>query len=115
LRRLIRWQVITAVPIVWLLVISPVLPLVSDPWLKAVLIGTRALVCFLTFYSYVALFMKKETRYGFFMMAAFLTLTFGYVAIIPKYFSPHADILSIGGDCLRVIGLLALAFGLLGG
>ena len=115
LRSLIRWQIITSVPMAWLLVISPVLPQVSDPFIKALFIASRALVCFLTFYSYVALFMKKETRFSFLMMVAFLALTFGYVGIIPRFFLPQAAILTLVGDMLRVIGLIALAFGFLGG
>jgi hypothetical protein len=47
------------------------------------------------------------------MMIAFLALGIGYVAIIPKYFLTHVDILTIGGDIIRVLGLVLLGFALL--
>ena len=115
LRRLLLLQIILLVPITALLPLAPLLPAVADALTKGLFIGTRALVCFLTFYSYVALFMKKETRFSFLMMIAFLALSIGYATIIPKYFLPHMDMLSLVGDVIRVLGLLFLGFGLLAG
>ncbi len=115
LRRLLRWQIILLVPITALLPLAPLLPTVSDPLTKGLFIGIRALACFLTFYSYMALFMKKETRFSFLMMIAFLALSIGYATIIPRFFLPHMDTLSLVGDVIRVLGLLFLGFGLLGG
>ena len=113
LRRLIRWQIVLSGLIFLLLVLSSVLPDVSSTLVKALFIGSRALVCLLTFYCYVALFMKKETLFGLLMTFAFVCLTFGYILIIPRFFLPHADLLTIVGDVLRVIGLASLAFALL--
>ena len=113
LRILLYWQIVSLVPIFLFLPLAPVLPAVSDALTKGLFIGIRALVCFLTFYSYMTLFTKKQTRFCFFMMIAFLALGIGYVAIIPKYFLTHVDILTIGGDIIRVLGLVFLGFALL--
>jgi hypothetical protein len=114
LRRLVRWQIILSVLIFLLLPLAPVLPNVSSILLKALFIGARGLVCLLICYCYVLLFIKKETRFGLFMMVAFFLLACGYIAIIPRFYLPHVDILTLVGDILRVIGLALFAFALLG-
>lgn len=115
LRSLMRWQILLSVLVTVLLPLSPSLPPVTDVLTKALFLVIRALICFFAFYSYLSLFMKKETRFSFFMAAAFLALTFGYGALIPRFFLPQADLLIIVGDILRIIGLLFLALGFLGG
>jgi hypothetical protein len=115
LRNLIRWQLVLSGLIFLLLLLSSVLPDVTSTLMKALFIGSRGVACFLTFYCYVVLFMKKETRFSLVMSLAFFCLSFGYILIIPRFFLAHADMLTLVGDVLRVIGLAALAFGLLGG
>jgi hypothetical protein len=108
LRRLLFWQVICMPLAFFLLLLAPVLPDFPNTAIRAILSGSRCMVCFLIFGCYAYAFMSKKTRFSLLMSGAFLLLSVGYSLILPKYFFPQQDILDQVGDVVRIIGLVIL-------
>lgn len=114
LRTILRWQLLTLVPLLLLMLLSPILPAeFPDPAVtKTLLSGSRGLICIFIFYYYLAAFMKKETVFSFFMGLAFLLIGFGIFIILPKYFLTggqlDTDFLDRMGDITRITGLFTL-------
>ncbi|HLL79053.1 MAG TPA: hypothetical protein VKT25_06110 [Ktedonobacteraceae bacterium] len=111
LRGLMRWQLVVSALLLALMVLAPVLPpeFPAPTFTKTFLSGSRAVICNVIFFFYIAAFWKTETRYSLMMAFAFLLLSYGYLIILPKYFSPN-DFLDRTGDITRVCGLLILFF-----
>jgi len=114
LHNLMRWQIAVSLLLLGLMLLSPVLPpeFPAPTFTKTLLSGSRGLICHIIFYYYVCSFMKMETRFSFLMGVAFLALSFGYLIILPKYFTPN-DGLDRTGDIMRVCGLIILFFAVL--
>jgi uncharacterized membrane protein len=110
LRRLMTWHIIISLLLLVLLFLAPVLPAeFPDPALtKTILSGSRGIICFIIFASYISAFFSKETRFSLLMSAAFLLLSTGYMVILPKYGYPNMDILDHVGDITRIIGSIIL-------
>ncbi len=110
LRSLMRWQIIISAVLLILLLLAPVLPpeFPNPAITKTLLSGSRGIICFVIFFYYVTAFMTKETRFSFFMSAAFLLLCAGYLMIIPKYSIDGLDLLDRMGDMTRITGLATL-------
>lgn len=112
-RHLMRWHILISVATLSLLFLSPILPAFPDPTVKIALSSIRGVFCFLIFFRYIALFMSKATRFGLFMAASFLLLSFGYLIIVMQYTIPMSGLFDNLGDVMRMGGLLLLlvAFG----
>ncbi|SRR6266700_2551553 len=110
LRRLMTWHIIISLLLLILLFLAPVLPAeFPDPALtKTILSGSRGIICFVIFLSYVSAFFSKETRFSLFMSGAFLLLSAGYLVILPKYGYSNMDILDHVGDITRIVGSIIL-------
>jgi len=54
LRSVLRWQLLTSVLVIFLLLLAPILPNTSDPLLSTVLTTFRGVACFLAFFRYVS-------------------------------------------------------------
>jgi hypothetical protein len=109
LRSLMRWHIVVSLLLLVLLFLAPVLPpeFPAPAVTKSILSGSRGFICFVIFFYYVYVFMRKETRFSLLMGIAFLLLCLGYSIIIPKYVTPN-DALDQNGDFIRIAGLLVL-------
>lgn len=105
--RLKGWHIAITALLVVVLLLTPIIPPFSGPIPQALLSVTRSIICFVIFLRYTTLFFTKETHFSFFMMVAFLLLTFG-IAIITVQFFPNGPILLVYvGYALRISGLIA--------
>ncbi len=114
-RGLMRWQIIVSVVALLLLVFSFTIPDVPNRALRALMSGTRPLLCFLIFCSYISAFMRKETRFSLLMSIAFLIISVGYVILLQKYFVPLPGVVDNLGDITRMVGLAVLFVGVIFG
>ncbi len=112
LRHLLLWQIIMSVPLLSLLVLSPIMPAFPDLTSQAILSGSRGLICFLIFSRYLSSFLTtKQTFFGLLMSIAFLALSVGYLLILFTLFFAHMDIVDQIGDIIRIGGLVVLLVG----
>lgn len=114
-RVLMRWQIVVSGAALLLLLFSFAIPDVPNTTLRALMSGTRPILCFLIFCSYTSAFMRKETRFSLLMGIAFLLLSAGYVVLLQKYFVPLPDLVDNLGDLTRMVGLTVLFLGVLFG
>jgi len=116
LSRLLSYQWLVLVPLMALMLLSPVLPpeFPDAVVTKTLLSGLRGVICIFIFFYYFPAFMRKETRFSFLMSAAFLLLSFGYIIIMPKYVYP-SDLFDHIGDIARICGLVSMLVAVVGG
>ena len=113
-RRVLNWQLLITGPLLLLLLLSPVLPDFPDPAVtKTLLSGSRAVICYIIFFFYIAGFTTKETRFSLLMSASFLLETVGYLLAIPKYSDPSLLLLDQIGDSTRICGLIVMLVAIL--
>lgn len=114
-RRIVLWHIIASLPLLLLLVLTPVLPadFPSPALTKTLLSGSRAVICFIIFLYYMATFMTKESRFSLLMTGAFLLLSLGYWLAIPKYLRSGMAQVDQAGDILRTCGLVILMIAIL--
>jgi hypothetical protein len=110
LNQLMRVHVFASILAVCLLFLSPTLPDFPNIFLRALLSGSRCLLCFGISFYYISAFLSKQTRFSALMSTAFLLLSFGYLLIFQQYLAsgPHQALFDNVGDMIRVVGLLAL-------
>ena len=114
LRALVGWQLVVCVPLLLLLLLSPVLPpeFPNPIVTKTLLSGSRGVICALIFFYYTLAFMTKESRFSFLMGSAFLLLSVGYFVVMFKYGDTvgpiSADTIDRSGDITRITGSIAL-------
>jgi hypothetical protein len=106
--KLMRWQIICSLLALILLLAAPFIPDFPNVAIKFVLRSTRAVLCFAIFFSYIAAFMSKQTRFSFLMAASFLLLSFGYLIIVLQYSVTSATLFDNLGDIVRMVGLITL-------
>ncbi len=115
LNRLMRVHVLAAVVLIGLLALSPALPAFSNVALKTILSGSRSVICFGIFFSYISAFMNKQTRFSLLMSIAFMLIAFGYLMIAQQYFVSNANLFDNIGDVTRMLGLCVLLLAVFGG
>jgi hypothetical protein len=116
LRILTRWHIGVSFLLLILLGLSPMLPDVPHNLVRIALSSLRCILCFAIFFYYVRVFMSKETRFTFLMMASFMLLAFGYLVLNLKYVpSPEQDLLDHIGDAMRICGGMVLFAGFMTG
>lgn len=111
---LTRLQLLVSALLIGLLLLSPTLPAFPQTALRAILSGSRGLICFGIFFYYASAFMAKRTRFSLLMGIAFLFLAFGYTVLVQQYFVLNAGQFDSIGDLIRMVGLIALLFAVLG-
>jgi hypothetical protein len=74
-----------------LLFLSPVLPDIPNVVLRTLLSGSRCVICFIIFFSYVAILITKSTRFGLLMSISFGLLSFGYLMVMEQYVAPSSS------------------------
>ncbi len=99
-----RWGIIGAAVFMLVIVLTPVLP--SNPNTSALLVlnSLRSIICFLGFLRYIVLYTSKETRFSLLMCLAFLSITVGYVILVPQILDPSFALLAVVGAFIRIIG-----------
>ena len=114
--RLTRAHVLASVLVLCLLFLSPTLPDFPSTLVRALLSGSRCVICFGIFFYYVSAFLSKQTRFSLLMSVAFLLLSFGYLLILEQYFTTgtNQSLFDNAGDITRMFGLGALFVALLG-
>jgi|SRR5579859_655816 len=108
LRRLMTIHVCVSALLLGLLLLSPALPAFPNVTARAILSGSRFLVCFGIFFCYVIAFTTKATRFSLLMGLSFLLLAFGYLMIFQQYLVTNAQVLDNVGDIIRIFGLATL-------
>jgi len=107
-QRLMRVQVLVSALLIGLMLLSPTLPAFSNILVKAILSGSRSVICFGIFYFYASAFMKKHTRFSLLMGISFALLAFGYLMIVQQYFIASGTFFDNEGDIIRMVGLVTL-------
>jgi hypothetical protein len=117
LRGLMVWQVCLSALLLGLLLLSPVLPNFPNTIARAILSGSRFVICFGILFCYVEAFQRKANRFSFLMGLSFLLLAFGYLMIFEQYFVPvsNAQHFDNIGDIIRLFGLTTLLAAILVG
>lgn len=114
-RNLMRWQIFVSVLLIGLLILSPTLPSFPNTIIRAILSGSRCIICFGIFFFYISAFMTKQTRFGLLMGISFMLLAFGYLLIFQQYFVTDSILLDDMGDITRMAGLVTLLTAVIGG
>jgi len=99
-----RWGIIAAAIVITVIVLTPVFPAFSDPYIQVFLNSLRTIACFLGFLRYVTLYTSKGTRFSLLMCLAFLFITVGYAILIPQLLDPALAQLAAVGAFVRIIG-----------
>jgi hypothetical protein len=112
IRHLKGWHLLATVLLLGLLVVTPLIPISSDPIVLTILSGSRSVVCFALFLNYAIIFMQKRTRFSFLMGQAFLFITVGIWIYTMEFVLPRFVYLDYIGDGIRIIGLVILLIAL---
>ncbi len=108
LRRLKRWQLFFTVLLLAMLLLTPLVPQLSNPLVESSVSFLRAVICFAIGLTYASFFIGKETRFSFLMSLAFLLIAFGIAITTPWYFMKTDLLYLYVGDGMRTIGLFVL-------
>jgi hypothetical protein len=103
-----RWHIALSVAALALMILSPILPDITNSALRAILSGSRCVLCFAIFFYYALAFASKQARFSALMALAFVLLSFGYLVIEFQYFSAQPVFLDNVGDLIRIGGFAAL-------
>lgn len=103
-RLLKRWEVITAVLVITVIVLTPVLPAFTNPLVPVILDSCRVILCSFGFFRYIMLYTSKGTRFSLLMCLTFLFITAGYAILIPQLLNPALIELMVVGTIIRIIG-----------
>jgi hypothetical protein len=114
-RRLMSLHILVSALLLGLLLLSPTLPPFPNTLVRAILSGSRSILCLSIFYFYISAFLKKQTRFSLLMGIAFALLGFGYLVIVQQYFVPNGASLDNVGDIIRMTGLITLLVAVLRG
>jgi len=108
IQRLKWWHLAVTALLLGLLVLTPLIPISSDPKVLIILSGSRSVICFAIFLNYVGIFMNKRMRFSLLMGLAFLFITFGIWIYTMEFLLPHVLYLDYIGDGIRILGLVIL-------
>lgn len=110
LKGLIRLNLLVLPFLFVFLLLSPTLPGIPDPAIRALLGVPRCLLCFMIFLSYFSTFLSKPGHFNRFISLAFFLLGFGYFIIIIQniLLDPTQHYVDNLGNITSVIGLVAL-------
>jgi hypothetical protein len=109
MRALKWWNIIATVFLLALLVLTPVLPPISNVALTEVLSGARGLVCLAIFFNYYfVIYSLKGTRFSFLMCAAFLLIATGIGVYTLKFSVANPLPYDYAGDSTRAVGLVLM-------
>ena len=113
---LMRAHVVASILALCLLFLAPTLPDFPNTAVRAVLSGSRCVICFGILFYYISAFLSKQTRFSLLMSIAFLLLSFGYLLILEQYFGKGTSqmLFDNAGDVTRMFGFGALLAALLG-
>ena len=106
-QRLMRVQILLAVLLVGLCLLSPTLPELPNVATKAIVTGIPALICFGIFYAYISAFLKKQTRFSLLMSIAFILIGLAYL-MTQQFLLSDNGVLDVTSDILSMLGLLSL-------
>jgi hypothetical protein len=115
-QKLMRVHVVASILALCLLFLSPTLPDFPNTLVRALLSGSRCVICFGILFYYISAFLSKQTRFSLLMSVAFLLLSFGYLLILEQYFAagPNPSIFDNAGDVTRMVGFVTLLIALVG-
>lgn len=102
------WHLAASALLLVLLVVTPLIPVNSNPVVLTALSGSRSVVCFVLFLNYVVIFMNKRTRFSILMGLAFLLIAVGIWIYTMEFVLPHLLYLDFVGDSIRIVGLVVL-------
>jgi len=107
-RLLKRWGIIAAAVVVLVIVLTPVFPALTDPYMQIFLNSFRTIACLLGFVRYLMLYTSKGTRFSLLMCLALLLITVGYAILMPQLLEPSLAALTAVGVFIRIIGAAVL-------
>ncbi len=108
---LMRWHIIISFLLLESLILSPFVPDSLNPVIRILLSGSCSIICFVIFFYYFGIFLRKGTRFGLLMVISFMLLSFGYLMTLPMSIFPDQDILDYMGDIVRVFGVVTMMVG----
>lgn len=111
-RLLKRWSIIAGAIVLAMIVLAPVFPGISDPYLMVSLDVLRTVICALSFFRYLILYTSKGTRFSLLMCLAFLFIAVSYAILIPQTLDPVSWQLPLVDTIIRIAGdaILLAAF-----
>jgi hypothetical protein len=109
LRGLMRLNILAFVPLLVLLLLSPILPGV-DTLTRTLLGFARLLICMQILFEYFSAYIRKPTRFSLLMSASFFFFTVDYLMILEQYFVPSLNqyLFQDLGDIAGVLALVVL-------
>jgi len=104
-----RWHYVAVVLLLALMFLTPVIPVRPNPTMMGALSIARFVVSMMVFFSYLAIFFSKGTRFSLLMTASFLISSIGFWIYAMKYFIPGGSLTyDFLADSIRIVGLIVL-------
>jgi hypothetical protein len=108
LQMLKRWQIITAIAFIIVILLTPLYPRFASPFIPAGLFSCRIIIYGYACIRYTTLYISKATRFSLIMSAGFLLLAIGFGFNIPGVFQSGLAAVTILGAAIRTIGYISL-------
>jgi hypothetical protein len=110
LRGLMRLNILVFPFLLILLLLSPVLPNISDISTRTLLGLPRLIFCMLILCSYFSAYTSKPTRFSLFMSTSFFFFTVDYLVTLEQYFVPSSSqfLFRDLGDIAGVLAVVVL-------
>jgi hypothetical protein len=110
LRGLLRLNILAFIFLLLLLILSPVLPNLSDISTRTLLDFPRLIFCILILCAYFSAYISKPTRFSLFMSISFFFFTVDYLMTLGRYLVPASDqfLFRDLGDIAGVLAVVVL-------
>ncbi|QBD81827.1 hypothetical protein EPA93_39985 [Ktedonosporobacter rubrisoli] len=103
-----RWHIIATILLLILMFLTPVLPGKQPREVTGILSAIRCIACMATFFSYLAIFLRKSTRFSLLMSASFFLMGISLWLYTMKFFMPENLLFDYLSDGMRLAGLILL-------
>lgn len=108
MQQLKRWQVLTVVVFVIVILLTPLYPPDKSPPIAILLNSCRIVIYFCAFIRYFTLYTSKGTRFSLIMWLAFLMLAIGFALNIPGAFQANLALITILAATVRITAYLTI-------
>ncbi|HKF37772.1 MAG TPA: hypothetical protein VKB35_12835 [Ktedonobacteraceae bacterium] len=107
MRALKRWNLVASTLLLFLLLLTPLLPPIPGATFTEILSGARGVVCLAVFFNYyLVMYTMKGSHFSALMCVAFLLIAIGIAIYTFKFSAPNPLPYDYVGDSIRAAGLL---------
>lgn len=114
MQKLRRWQTVTLMIFIAVVLLTPLYPPVTSPLVTLALNSCRMIVYFCAFTRYLMLYASKATHFSLMMTITFSILLFGYALNIPGILHTGLALVTIIAAGVRIVAYLMLLASYLG-